>query len=128
MTMLNRLPLVTAIAATLLFLTSCATLLPPTDLSKVKFSLDRVSAVRVAGIDLMNIESLDELNLFQMGRASMGLSRQSLPLDLTLHLKSENLLANRVAARLLRTDWTLVLDGRDTISGTMENNIRIAAG
>jgi len=111
-----------------LFLTACATLMTPADLSKVKFSLDRVSAVRVAGIDLMKIESLDELNMFQVGRATMALSQNNLPLDLTLHLKSENPLANQVAARLLRMDWTLVLDGRDTISGTLEKHVQIAAG
>ena len=123
----KRLPMIALLAATLL-LSACATLMTPTDLSKVKFSLDRVSAVRVAGIDLMDVNTLDELNMFQLGRATMALSRESLPLDLTLHLKSENPLANQVAARLTRMDWTLVLDGRDTISGTMEKNIQMAAG
>jgi len=111
-----------------LLLSGCATLMQPTDLSKVRFSLDRVSAVRLAGIDLMKIDSLEELNMFQMARATMALSRENLPLNLTLHLKSENPLANQVAARLTRMDWTLVLDGRDTISGSMEKNIRLAAG
>ncbi len=118
---------ITAFAAAI-FLASCASFITPTDLSKVKFSLDRVSAVRLAGIDLMDVKTLDELNMFQIGRATMALSRESLPLNLTLHLKSENPLANQVAARLTRMDWTLVLDGRDTISGTMEKNIQLVAG
>ncbi|GAV20310.1 hypothetical protein MMIC_P1275 [Mariprofundus micogutta] len=117
----------TALTA-VLFLSACATMITPTELSKVKFSLDRVSAVQLAGINLMEIDTLDELNMFQIARASMAVSRQSLPLDLTLHLKSENPLANQVAARLIRMDWTLVLDGRDTISGSMEKNIQMAAG
>ena len=124
---LNRLSMITIMAATLL-LSGCATLMQPSDLSKVKFSLDHVSAVRLAGIDLMKIDSLEEINMFQMARATMALSREQLPLNLTLHLKSENPLANQVAARLTRMDWTLVLDGRDTISGSMEKNIRLAAG
>jgi len=124
---LNRFPIILAMAATL-FLSSCATMLPMKDLSKVKFSLDRVSAVQLAGIDLMSVHSVDELNMFQIARATMAVSRESLPLDLTLHLKSENPLANQVAARLLRMDWTLILDGRETVSGTMEKNIQLAAG
>jgi len=123
----TRFPFILAMAATL-FLSSCATMLPMKDLSKVKFSLDRVSAVQVAGIDLMNIDTLDELNMFQVARATMAVSRESLPLDLTLHLKSENPLANQVAASLTRMDWTLILDGRETVSGTLEKNIALAAG
>lgn len=117
----TRFSLITVMISTL-FISGCATLMQPTDLSKVKFSLDRVSAVRLAGIDLMQIDSLEEINVFQMARASMALSREELPLNLTLHLKSENPLANRVAARLTRMDWTLVLDGRDTISGRRFNS------
>jgi len=123
----KRLSLIAALISTL-FLSACATMLPMSDLSKVKFSLDRISSVQLAGIDLMSIRSPDELNMFQIARATMAVSRQSLPLDLTLHLKSENPLANQVAARLTRMDWTLILDGRETISGTMEKNIQMAAG
>ncbi|MFQ5519130.1 MAG: hypothetical protein ACE5E3_03915 [Mariprofundus sp.] len=111
-----------------LLLGSCASLHLSNDLSKVKFSLDRISSVQVAGIDLMHIDSLDELNMFQMARATLAVSRNSLPLDLTLHLKSENPLANKIAATLTRLDWTLILDGRDTISGTLEDDITLSAG
>lgn len=112
----------------LLLMSGCAFILPPSDLSQVKFSLDRVSAVKLAGINLMNISTPDELNVFQIARATLALSRENLPLNLTLHIKSENPLANQVAAKLTRMDWTLVLDGRDTISGSMEKNIQLAAG
>ena len=58
MSMIHRLSLISMMAASLL-LSGCATLMQPTDLSKVRFSLDRVSAVRLAGIDLMKIDSLE---------------------------------------------------------------------
>ena len=112
----------------LLSLSGCATLSQSTDLSKVKFSLDRISNVSVAGINLMHIQSPEDLNMFQIARATLAISRENLPLNLTLHLKSENPLANKVAAKLIRIDWTLVLDGRDTVSGTMHNNIKLTAG
>lgn len=115
-------------AAALLLLSSCATLQQGIDLTSVKFSLDRVSSVRVAGIDLMNVRSVDELNVFQLARATLAVSREQLPLDLTLHLKTENPMINQVAATLVRMDWTLMLDGRETISGTLNERVTIPAG
>ena len=123
----RRLPLIIAMAATL-FLGACATLQQVSELSKVKFTLDRVSAVRVAGIDLMNIEALDQLNMFQLGRVSLAVSRENLPLDITLHMKTENPLVNQVAATLIRMEWTLMLDGRETVSGTLEEDVTLPAG
>lgn len=117
--------LVASIAA--LLMSACATM-PSIDLSQVRFSLDRVSDVHVAGIDVSNIDSAEELNPFQVARATLALSRKELPLELTLHLKSENPAANRVAARLVRVEWTLILNGRDTISGTIDRPVRIPAG
>jgi len=111
-----------------LLLSACATLQQSYDLSKVKFTLDRVSAVHIAGIDLMNITSLNELNMFQIGRATLAVSRESLPLDLTLHLKTENPLDNQVTATLTSLDWTLILDGRETISGTLAEDVTLTAG
>jgi len=113
---------------TLLSFSGCATMTQHSDLSKVKFSLDHISDVSVAGINLMHIQSPEDLNMFQIARATLAVSRENLPLNLTLHLKSENPLANKVAAKLVRIDWTLVLDGRDTVSGTMHNNIKLNAG
>jgi hypothetical protein len=124
---LRRLLLISTMFASL-FLSACATLNPAYDLSKVKFRLDHISAVSVAGIDLMDIGSLNELNVFQMARATLAVSRENLPLDLTLHLKSENPLANKIAATLTRIDWTLILDDRETISGILEENVTLAAG
>lgn len=123
----NRLSMLIVLIA-LLSLSGCATMSQKGDLSKVKFSLDHISNVSVAGISLDHIQSPQDLNMFQMARATLAVSRDNLPLNLTLHLKSENPLANRIAAKLVRIDWTLVLDGRDTVSGTMHNNIKLAAG
>jgi len=123
----RKVPMLLGILA-LITLSACATLVQSSSLSKVKFSLDHVSDVTIAGIDLMQIQSSEDLNMFQIARATMAMSRKDLPLNLTLHLKSENPLANKVVAKLVRLDWTLVLDGRDTVSGTMQNNMNLAAG
>ena len=119
---------ITVSAAALLLLSSCATLQQGIDLSSVKFSFDRVSSVRIAGIDLMNIRSVEELNMFQIARATLALSREELPLDMTVHIKTENPQINRIATTLVSMDWTLMLDGRETISGTLNERITLPAG
>lgn len=124
---LSRLTLAITATATLL-LSGCASLQQGIDLSAVKFRLERVSNVHVAGINISNTRSVEELNMFQVARATLAVSRKRLPLDLTLHLQSENPMANRVAARIVRMEWTLILDGRETISGVMERPVTIAAG
>ncbi|MCF7821843.1 MAG: hypothetical protein K9M17_05295 [Mariprofundaceae bacterium] len=121
-------PLFTLSMALLLLLSSCATLQQGMELSPVKFTFDRVSSVRVAGIDLMNIHEINELNMFQIARATLAVSRESLPLDLTVHLKTENPMINQIAATLVSMDWTLMLDGRETISGTLNERITLPAG
>ncbi len=56
------------------------------------------------------------------------MARKNLPLDLTLHLKIENPLDNHVTATLTSLDWTLILDGRETISGTLAEDVTLPAG
>jgi len=127
MNLLPRFSFISIMFITLL-LSACATLQQTHDLSKVKFSLDRVSAIHIAGIDLMDITSLNELNMFQIGRATLAVSRESLPLNLTLHLKTENPLVNQTSATLTSMDWTLILDGRETINGTLAEDVTLPAG
>jgi len=99
----QRMQTVLGIIALLSF-SGCASMTQHSDLSKVKFSLDHISNVSVAGINLTHIQSPEDLNMFQIARATLAVSRENLPLNLTLHLKSENPLANKIAAKLIRID------------------------
>lgn len=112
----------------LMLLAGCASLKSAMQLSEIDFTFDRVSSVRIAGIDLMQVHSVEEINMFKVGRATLAASRGNLPLELTVHVKTENPLVNRIAATLVALDWTLVLDGRDTISGTINDRITLQAG
>lgn len=121
-------PSIIIVAIVTLLLGGCAGLQPEGNLSQVKFTLDRVSNVHVAGIDVSKIQSVDDLNMFQVARATLAATRKQMPLELTLHLKSANPIANGVAARIVRMHWTLMLDGRETISGTIDRPVEIPAG
>jgi len=109
-------------------LVSCASLQNAMKLSEIQFSFDRVSSVRVAGIDLMSVRSVNDINPFNVARATLAVSRGTLPLDLTVQVRTENPVVNSIAATLVSMEWTLMLDGRETISGVMNDQVTLPAG
>ena len=109
-------------------LPSCATLRQMAALSNVDFSLDRVSDLRLAGIDLGRIDSFDDLGFADAARLALAVSEQDLPLDFRLHLRAENPADNTTDARLVQMDWTLLLQERETLSGVFEGNVLLPPG
>lgn len=109
-------------------LQSCATLRQMAALSNVDFSLDRVSDLRLAGIDLGRIDSFDDLGFADAARLALAVSEQDLPLDFRLHLLAENPSENTTDARLIQMDWTLLLQERETLSGVFEGNVLLPPG
>lgn len=118
-----------ALGALLFLWTSgCATLRQMAALSNVDFSLDRVSDLRLAGIDLGRIDSFDDLGFADAARLALAVSEQDLPLDFRLHLLAENSADNTTDARLIQMDWTLLLQERETLSGVFEGNVLLPPG
>ena len=106
----------------------CATLQQLAALRSVDFAMDRVSDPRLAGIDLVRIRSFDDLSVMDAGNLALSVSRNELPLDFRLHLIAENPADNRTDARLIRMDWTLLLQGRETVSGVFEEETLLPPG
>ena len=106
----------------------CATLQQIAALRNVEFALDRVSDLRLSGIDLGSVRSFDDLTVLDAGRLALALSRNELPLDFQLHLRAENPAENSTEARLIQMDWTLLLQDRETVSGVFENEILLPPG
>jgi hypothetical protein len=106
----------------------CATLQQLAALRNVDFALDRVSEPRLAGIDLVRIRSFDDLTVMDAGNLALSVSRNELPLDFRLHLIAENPADNHTDARLIRMDWTLLLQGRETLSGVFEEETVLPPG
>lgn len=125
----RRLSISLALSALLLLgASSCATLRQFAALSSVEFSLDRVSDLRLAGIDLRRIGSFDDLGFSDAAQLALAVSRQELPLDFSLHLLAENPADNSTDARLIRMDWTLLLQDRETLSGVFEGDVLLPPG
>ncbi|MCJ7629652.1 MAG: hypothetical protein MUO50_14850 [Longimicrobiales bacterium] len=106
----------------------CATLQQFAALRNVEFNLDRASDVRLAGIELARIHSFDDLNLVDAGRLALAISWNQLPMDFQLHVLAENPADNPTEARLMRMDWTLLLQGRETLSGVFDGEVLLLPG
>lgn len=121
-------PVPTAIVlAFLLALPSCATFQSFLALSQVDFSLDRVSETTLAGVQLDRMRSYRDItgtDVFMLGRA---LADGRLPLELTVEIGADNPDDNP-EARLVGMDWTLFLDGRETITGVLAEAVRMPPG
>lgn len=115
-------------ALLLLGVSSCATLKQFAALSSVEFSLDRVSDLRLAGIDLGRIDSFDDLGFSDAAQLAVAVSREELPMDFRLHLLAENPSDNTTDARLVRMDWTLLLQDRETLSGVFDGDVLLPPG
>jgi hypothetical protein len=108
--------------------TSCATLQQIAALRSVDFQLDHVANVRVAGIDASSISSYSDLSIMDAARVGAAIARRELPLVFDLHVSAENPEENPVTARLLRMQWTLLLDDTETISGLIEQELELPPG
>lgn len=106
--------IVTTVAA------GCATLRQVTALRQVEFTIDRVSGVRLASVDLEHVGSRRDLGPRDAGRLAAAVARGEMPLDFVLHLSGFNPPENPVTARLVRFQWTLDLNGRQTVSGVLD--------
>lgn len=123
----RHLPVLTLVALTTLT-TGCATLNQFAALQDVAFSLDGVSNVRLAGVDLDRVRSYEDLGFQDLARLVSAVSQKELPLDLTLHVGAENPRDNDTDARLTRMDWTLLLENRETLSGILEDEVLLRPG
>jgi hypothetical protein len=115
------------ILAALLVLPSCAAFQSITALSQVRFGLDGVSGVRLAGVQLDEIQGYEDLTVIQAARIGSALVNRQLPLEATLHVGADNPEGNP-EARLVQLDWTLFLRDRETVSGTLSEEFRLSSG
>ena len=106
----------------------CATLQQFAALGDVDFSLDRISDLRLAGIDLSRINSYSDIGFTEAAALALAITQNRLPLDLQVHVLAENPPDNNVDARLTQMDWTLLLQGRETLSGVLGNEVLLPPG
>jgi len=112
----------------LLLTAGCATLQQIANLSRVDFRLGDLSGLRLAGVDLSDVRSIDDLNVLEVGRITLAVARNELPIEFELGVEASNPVGDGGDARLTALDWTLLLEGRETISGALDREYLIPAG
>jgi hypothetical protein len=125
MTRIRRLSL---LAAASLVVAGCATLQQIAALRHVSFALDGVRDARLARVPLQRIVSYRDLTTADMARIALSVSRGELPLDFTLDVAALNPAENATTATMVQLAWTLFLDDRETISGTVDSAIALPPG
>ena len=109
----------TAIAA-LAGLAACATVRQITALRQVHFDIDRVAGIRLAGVNLDGKRRASDVSPLEAARIGAAVLRGQVPLAFDIHIEGTNPPENGTTARLVRFDWTLDLNGRETVSGTLD--------
>lgn len=117
-----------AAAAILLALAACATVRGLMALRQVTFEVDRVAAVRLAGVSLDRIRGPSDMGVLEAARIAGALARHQVPLAFEVHLLGRNPAENRTTARLVRMQWVLDLNGRETVSGTLDTAYTFVPG
>ena len=106
----------------------CATLQQLAALRDVDFEVDRLTDVRLAGVDLARVTSFSQLSIADAARLTAAVSQRQLPMSFRVHLTALNPQDNSVDARLVRMDWTLFLQQRETLSGTFAEETLLPRG
>jgi hypothetical protein len=94
-------------------------------LNNLQLSIERVTDVELAGINLAGFDG-GSLHALDAGRLGLALARGRMPLGGVMHVAASNPSAS--VADFLALDWALLLDGRDTVRGTVDRPARIGAG
>jgi hypothetical protein len=106
----------------------CATLQELKALSNVDFSINRVADTNLAGLSLDSIQNYNDVKATDVLKIANAIRKKELPFAFTLHLTGENPPNNQVQARLIRLDWTLFLDEKETINGIFNDEVVLPPG
>lgn len=77
---------------------------------------------------LDRVRSYEDLRAADVLAVVAAVQARRLPLSFTLHVDARNPETNEVAARLLRLDWKLWLDDRETVNGRLDREFVLPPG
>jgi hypothetical protein len=110
-----------------LIVAGCATLRGVAALKHVDFRLVGSEGTRLAGIDVTRVRSYQDVDAADLIRLGAAVSQGRLPVETVLQVRAANP-ADNVEARLVRMDWTLLLDRQETVRGVVDREVRLPAG
>jgi len=122
-----RIALLTFLLAPLV-IAGCSTLEQIAALRQVSFALDGVDQARLAGVSIDQAQRYEDIGATGAARIGVAVAQGRLPFSFVLNVGAENPEENPVAARLVRMDWTLLLDDQETINGVYNEDRLIHPG
>ena len=94
--------------------------------TKCQFRLRDVQGVRLAGVDVQNVQSMNDLSFTETGQISMAALSGKLPLDFTLNVEVQN--PNNQNASMNQMYWELYIDDIDITKGKVSQRVSIPPG
>jgi LEA14-like dessication related protein len=103
--------------------TSCDVLSGIVSFASCKYEFAGFSNPSVAGINLSNMTSVNNLNPASMLKLTAGILSGSLPLSFTVNINATN--PNATTAQIAGLEWGIDLNSANILSGTLDNPVSI---
>ena len=120
--------LLLASVSLLIFFTSCDVMQQVSQMSnltKCDFRLESVQQLNLAGINVQNVKSISDLNMFDAAKIASAVGSQQFPLDFTLNIEAKN--PNTSTAGMTKIDWILLIDDIEMTRGILDKQVTIPA-
>jgi hypothetical protein len=117
-----------AFIAALEFTSGCAALKETVALRQVDFQYDRITDPAIAGLPLSKFSRYESLSMIDVGRLALAVAAKDVPLDITVHVVGRNPAENNTTARLVRLDWSYLVDDREILAGNLAQEFTFPPG
>lgn len=120
---MNRKPLI-ALSLLTILLTNCRQIRELQSFAKCDFRINTVKNTTLAGVDVQNVRSFDDLNLAQGIKITSAYAQGSVPLNLVVNVDVKN--PNASNAAMNRMEWIMLIDDREIVDGVVNDRVEIA--
>jgi len=104
---------------------ACKTLMSYTNILKCDFRMKSMTNTQVAGVNVQSIKSFSDLNFVQAGKLTTAYLSGNVPLTFQLNVEGRN--PNPSEATMARFDWILLIDDKQMVSGTNQQEYHLPA-
>jgi hypothetical protein len=111
-----------------LLLAGCATVSQIRALDDVEFEIAGISELHLGGVNLSGLSAFRDLSLSDGAAIADAWQSGDLPLEIEIEIRATNPPENQGDARMVRMDWTLFIEDRETVSGVVEDETIIPNG
>jgi hypothetical protein len=110
--------------------TGCSAYETIINLSRLKFKIDSIDNVELAGIPLKNKLSINDFSTLETLKLSTAFVRNALPLTFTINVDAKNPNDgtggySRTNATIVSFPWKLFLDDKQTVAGDISSEVNV---